>query len=463
MRVHGRLPMTTLPKSADWEGQTLLDRDGEKIGTIEEIYLVEETGQPEWALVKMGRISRRTTLVPIRDAQPTADGVRTRYDKSVVSEAPPVDADKEPSEEQVTAIYRHYGVPAETAAPPDLATPADMSSSSTSRSTDTSAANGSDRHERRHEQPAQQRPGGRDSGSGSDAKPESIVAVLKRTVKEFSDDKLTHWAAALTYYAVLSIFPALLATVSILGLIGSSAIQPLLDNVSSVAPGAAKDILTSSLQGLQQGGGAPLLFILSLAGAIWAASGYISAFMDAGNAIYDVEEGRPIWKKLPLRVAVTVVMMVLLAAGALAVVLTGPIAEQAGSLFGVGSSALAVWDIAKWPILVLLVSFMLSVLYYTTPNVKQPGLKWVLPGGILAVVLWIAVSVAFAFYVANFGSYNKTYGTLGGVIVFLVWLWLTNIAILLGAEFNAERARGRSIAAGHPASEEPYLPPRDEP
>jgi len=297
----------------------------------------------------------------------------------------------------------------------------------------------------------------------SNAEAGSIGAALKRTGKEFSDDNLTHWAAALTYYGVLSIFPALLATVSILGLIGSSAIQPLLDNVASVAPGPAKEILTDALQGLQQGGGAPLLFIISLAGAIWAASGYISAFMDASNAIYDIEEGRSIWKKLPVRIGVTVLMMVLLAAGALAVVLTGPIAEQAGSLFGVGDSAVAVWDIAKWPVLVMIVSFMLAVLYYATPNVRQPGLKAVLPGGLLAVVLWIVVSVVFAFYVANFGSYDKTFGALGGVIVFLVWLWLTNLAILLGAEFNAERARGRNIAKGHPASEEPYLPPRAEP
>ena len=185
--------------------------------------------------------------------------------------------------------------------------------------------------------------------------------------------------------------------------------------------------------------------------------------MDASNAIYDVEEGRSIWAKLPLRLGITVLMLVLLAASAVAVVLTGPIAEQAGRLFGVGSSALAVWDIAKWPVLVAIVAFMFAVLYYAAPNVRQPGLKAVIPGGVVAVVLWIAVSVAFALYVATFGSYNKTYGALGGVIVFLVWLWLTNIAILLGAEFDAERARGRYIAAGHAPDQEPYLPPRAEP
>ncbi len=434
----------------------MLDRSGEKIGTIKEIYLVEETGTPEWALVKMGLAGRRTTLVPISGAQPTDKGVRAGYDKALVSDAPAVDAKAELSDEQVAAIYRHYGISAE-----EGHAPGSGSGEANGNGSHASARADEQPRERRHEQPAEHRSAAR--GSRSDKQQASTGSALKRTVKEFSDDNLTHWAAALTYYGVLSIFPALLATVSILGLIGSSAIQPLIDNLSTVAPGPAKEILTGALTGLQEGGGAGLLFIVALASAIWAASGYISAFMDASNAIYDVDEGRPIWRKLPLRIGVTVLMMVLLAAGALAVVLTGPIAEQAGSLFGVGDSAVAAWDIVKWPVLVLIVSFMFAVLFYTTPNVKQPGLKSVLPGGILAVVLWIVVSVLFAFYVANFGSYNKTYGALGGVIVFLVWLWLTNLAILLGAEFNAERARGRNIAAGHPASEEPYLPTRAEP
>jgi membrane protein len=250
---------------------------------------------------------------------------------------------------------------------------------------------------------------------------------------------------------------------TILGLIGSSAIQPLIDNLTTVAPGPARQIVTSALKGLQQSSGTGVLFVVAIAGAIWSASGYISAFMDASNAIYDTAEGRPIWKRLPLRIGITVLMLVLLSAGAVAVVLTGPIAEQAGKLFGVGDSALQVWNIAKWPVLVLIASFMFAVLYYGTPNVKQPGLGSVLPGGLLAVVLWIVASAAFALYVASFASYNKTYGALGGVIVFLVWLWLTNLAILLGAEFNAERARTRHIEAGHPPDEEPYLPQRSRP
>src|SRR4051812_15298595 len=288
--------------------------------------------------------------------------------------------------------------------------------------------------------------------------------VLKRTISQFSDDKLTTWAAALTYYAVLSIFPALLALVSILGVIGPSATQPLMDNLSTVAPGPAKDIVTNALKSLESSQGASTLaLIIGLAAAIWSASGYIGAFMDAANAVWDAPEGRPIWKRVPLRLAVTCVMLLLLSASALAVVLTGPLARSIGDLVGLGSTFVTVWGIVKWPALVLVVSFMISLLFWAGPNVKQPGFPWVTPGGILAVILWIAASVLFAFYVANFASYNKTYGSLGGVIVFLVWLWTTTLILLPGAEFTSEPERSRQTAAGLPPDEEPYLPLRDEP
>jgi membrane protein len=292
---------------------------------------------------------------------------------------------------------------------------------------------------------------------------QSWPQTLKRTGKQFSEDKLTTWAAALTYYGVLSIFPALLALVSILGLIGQSATQPLLNNLNSLAPGPVKNILSSSLHGLSTGS-STLAFIIGLALAIWSASGYIGAFMDAANAVWDAPEGRPIWKRVPVRLGVTIVLLILLAASALAVVLTGPLARNVGNIIGLGSTFVTVWDIAKWPVLVVVVSLMISLLYWATPNVKHPGFPWISSGGLLAVVLWIIASALFAFYVANFASYNKTYGSLGGIIVFLVWLWITNIIILLGAEFNAEMERSRQIAAGHrPVDKEPYLPLRDEP
>ena len=288
--------------------------------------------------------------------------------------------------------------------------------------------------------------------------------VLKRTFSEFSDDNLTDWAAALTYYGIVAMFPALIAVVSILGLVGQSATKPLLDNLGSFAPGPAHQILANALNGLTQSrGGASILFVVGLAGAIWSASSYIGAFIRASNQIWDVEEGRPIWRVLPLRLLVTIVMVVLLAASAFAVVVTGPLADRVGKLFGIGGAAVTTWDIAKWPVLILVVSVMFSILYYASPNVRQRGFRWVTPGALFAVIAWIIASAAFGLYVANFGSYNKTYGSLGAIIIFLVWLWLTNVAILFGAELNAEIERGRQIEAGQPEEREPFLPPRREP
>jgi membrane protein len=163
-----------------------------------------------------------------------------------------------------------------------------------------------------------------------------------------------------------------------------------------------------------------------------------------------------------VRVGLTIVLLLLLVITTLAVVLTGGIAEKVGDLVGLGSTAVTVWNIAKWPVLILVVSFMFALLYWAAPNVKQPGFRWVSPGGILAVIGWLIASAAFAFYVSNFSSYNKTYGALGGVIVFLVWLWISNIVILLGAEFNAELERGRAIEGGmRPEDREPFAEPRD--
>jgi membrane protein len=288
--------------------------------------------------------------------------------------------------------------------------------------------------------------------------------VLKRTFKEYKDDNLTDLAAALTYYGVLAIFPMLIVLVSILGLIGHSATQPLIENLSKVAPGPAREIFTSAIENVQSGKGtAGILFIVGLAGGLWSASAYVAGFMRASNIVWDVGEGRPIWKTIPLRVAVTLVTVVLLTVSAVAVVLTGGLAKEVGDVIGVGSNAVTIWDIAKWPVLVLVVSLMLSILYYASPNVRHPGFRWITPGSVLAVLLWIVASAAFAFYVASFASYNKTYGAIGGVVVFLVWLWVTNTVILLGAELNAEIERGRQIQAGAPVDREPFLEPRDEP
>jgi membrane protein len=291
----------------------------------------------------------------------------------------------------------------------------------------------------------------------------SWMAVLKRTVKEFQRDNLTDWAAALTYYGVLAIFPALIALVSIIGLIGPSATQPILDNLKTLAPGPANDILSGAVKQIAGSrGGASVAFFAGIAAAIWSASGYVGAFARASNAIYEVPEGRPFWKLRPMQLIVTTVMIFLLAASAIAVVVTGPVAQQLGDVVGAGSTAVTAWDIAKWPVIALVVSLMFSVLYYAAPNVKQPGFKWITVGGVVALVVLLVASAAFAFYVAKFSSYNKTYGALGGVIAFLVWLWIANIAVLLGAELNAELERSRELEAGVDAEHDLQVELRDD-
>ncbi|MGI8803783.1 MAG: YihY/virulence factor BrkB family protein [Solirubrobacteraceae bacterium] len=286
--------------------------------------------------------------------------------------------------------------------------------------------------------------------------------ALRQTIKETREDNLTDWAAALTYYGVLALFPALIALVSILGLIGQSATGPLLDNLRTLTPGPATTILTSAIKQISaSGGSAGIAFVFGLGFALFSASGYVGAFSRAANAIYEIEEGRPFWKLRPQQVLITAVMLVLLAASSIAVVLTGGLARRAGDLLGVGSGAVNVWDVAKWPVIVVLVTLMLSVLYYAAPNVRHPGYRWINPGSLLAVLLWVVVSAGFAFYVANFGSYNKTYGALASVVVFLVWLWLSNLAFLFGAEFNAELERLRAIELGMPPGQEPFLPARE--
>lgn len=287
-------------------------------------------------------------------------------------------------------------------------------------------------------------------------------AVVTGVVREFQDDELTDRAAALTYYGVLSLFPTLLVLVSLLGVAGKSAIDWLLKNLKELAPGSARDIISDAVRQLEgQGGVGSLMAVVGIVLAVWASSGYVGAFIRTANAVYDMPEGRPVWKVLPVRVGVTVVLLVLAVVSALIVVFTGGIAHTVGSALGVGDAALTVWSIAKWPVLVVLVTFMIALLFWATPNVKGRGFRWITPGSVLALVIWLIASAGFAFYVANFSSYNKTYGALAGVIIFLVWLWLSNIAILLGLEFDAELSRQRAIAGGLPPDEEPYVPPRD--
>ena len=309
-----------------------------------------------------------------------------------------------------------------------------------------------------------------DAGTATGESPEGVtdlskrswIDALKRTLKAFKADNLSVWAAALTYFGVLSIFPAMLVVVSVLGLIGPSVTDTLIENLEDVAPGPAQEILTNAIGNLEGAGSASgIAFVIGLVAAVWSSSGYVDGFMGAANAIYGVEEGRPITKMLPVRVGLTVLLMVLAGIIGFAVALSGGLAKSLGDVLGLGDQAVDVWGLAKWPVLLLLVSLLLAVLYWGAPNVKQK-FRFITPGSVLAVVGWILASVAFAFYVANFSSYNKTYGALAGPIIFLLWLYISNIFVLLGAELNAELERSRALEAGEVSTEkEQFVELRD--
>jgi membrane protein len=294
----------------------------------------------------------------------------------------------------------------------------------------------------------------------------SWADTLKGTLRKAKEDKINHWGAALTYYAVLSLFPALLVMVSLVGLFGNPerVTKVLTDTVSELGPSTAAKTFQSPIESITSNrGGAGIVLVVSIAGALWAASGYVSAFADASNAIYEVEEGRPFWKRKPLQLAVTFVLILMAAFVALALVLSGPIVGALGGALGLSDTALSVWRYAKWPAMVVLVLVIFAVLYYTGPNARVSGVRWVSAGAIVALVTWIVASIGFALYVGNFGSYNKTYGALGGVVVFLLWLWLTNLAILLGAEFNAETERAKQLHGGEAGAERELRLPLREP
>jgi len=287
--------------------------------------------------------------------------------------------------------------------------------------------------------------------------------VGRKTLREFSEDQCTDQAAALTYYGVLAIFPALLALLSLLGVIGQAqkAVDTVIEVLGPLVSQETLDTVTPVLQNLASNQSAGFTLFLGLAGALWSASGYVGAFSRAMNRIYEIEEGRPFWKLRPLMVLITLAAVLLSAVVLFLLIVSGPVAESIGNAIGIGGAAITIWQFAKWPILAVVVMMIVALLYYATPNVKQPKFKWLSVGAGVAIIIWILASVAFAFYVANFGSYNKTYGSLAGAIVALLWLWLTNLALLLGAEIDSELERGRQLQAGIPAEEELQLPPRD--
>jgi membrane protein len=304
------------------------------------------------------------------------------------------------------------------------------------------------------------RPAGGGSGTGT-------WATLKRTATEFQEDNLSDWAAALTYYGLLALFPALISMLSLIGLFGDpkSTTDSLTEIITEIGPASAAETFAGPIESLASNqSAAGFAFVLGLGVALWSASGYVGAFMRASNVIYETPEGRAFWKLRPLQLAVTLTMIVMVGLLALGLVLTGPVVQAIADPIGLSSTAVDVWNIAKWPVMALIFIVMVDVLYYASPNVKLRGFKWVTAGSLVAIVVWAIASAAFAFYVANFGSYDKTYGTLGGLVSLLVWFWITNLAILFGHQLNAERERSTEIDEGRPRAErEIQLEPRDEP
>ncbi|GAB3272505.1 YihY/virulence factor BrkB family protein [Sinomonas notoginsengisoli] len=302
----------------------------------------------------------------------------------------------------------------------------------------------------------------RKPGRVRDIKKHSWKYIGGKTLREFGNDNCADLAASLTYYAVLSLFPALLALVSLLGLFGQAekTASGMLDILQSVAPGSSAEAVRGPVEELVNSPAAGLALIGGVLGALWSASGYVGAFGRAMNRIYEVEEGRGFVRLRGTMLALTVGAVVIVAIISAMLVLSGPVAEAVGSTIGLGGATVLVWDLAKWPVALILIIVLIALLYYFTPNVKQPKFRWISMGSIIAIVVLAVATVGFGFYVGNFGHYNKTYGALGGVVILLLWLWIVNMSLLFGAEFDAETERGRELQAGIGAEEMIQLPPR---
>lgn len=326
---------------------------------------------------------------------------------------------------------------------------------------------------RRHNEPAvlSGRPARGESGAREDRKPDSPPDlhrstwgyVIKKSFREFSDDQCTDIAAALTYYAVLAVFPAILALTSMLSLFGNGAstVDAVMKIVRQVGPPSAVDAVRPMVESFTQAPGAGVALIVGLAGALWSASGYVGAFGRAMNRVYEIGEGRPVWKLRPMQLLVTLISLVLVAVAAVLLVVSGPVATAIGEAIGIGSTLITVWEIAKWPVLLAVVVLLVAILYWATPNVKQPRFRWISVGAVTAIAIWIIASALFGLYVATFSNYSKTYGSLAGIIVLLLWLWITNLALLFGAEVDSELERGRELEGGIAAENELQLPARD--
>lgn len=288
--------------------------------------------------------------------------------------------------------------------------------------------------------------------------------IFKRSLAEFTQDGCTDLAASLTYFTVLSVFPGLLAVVSLLGVFGQG--QQTADAITEFLAGRVPEELNTLLEptitNLTQATGAGIVaLIIGVASGLWTASGYVGAFSRAMNRVYDVSEGRTFIKHKASMLAVTLFVVVTVVLIFLMVLLSGSIARTLGDAIGLGETSVMVWNIAKWPVVLLLLILLVAVLYYATPNVQQPKFKWVSPGAVFAIIGVIVAAVGFSIYATQFASQADTYGVIGGVILGLLGIWIFNNVLLFGAEIDAELQRGRELEAGLPSEEMLHLPPRD--
>ena len=299
--------------------------------------------------------------------------------------------------------------------------------------------------------------------SPTDLTSRSWKYVFRKTYREFGDDRCTDLAAGLTYYAVLSLFPAAIAVISLLGVVGqgTTSVDKVTQVLKPLVSTSTLHTIQPALEHIAASRGAGLGLVFGLLGALWSASAYVGAFGRAMNTVYEIDEGRPFWKLRPWTILVTLVAILMVACVLVMLIVSGPLADSIGDVIGLGPQAVSAWNIAKWPVIALFVVLIVAMLYYATPNVKQPRFRWLSVGAFVAIVVWILASVAFAFYVSSFGTYNKTYGSLGGAIAGLLWLWITNMALLFGAELDSELERGRQLQAGIEAEQELQLPARD--
>jgi membrane protein len=287
--------------------------------------------------------------------------------------------------------------------------------------------------------------------------------ILWRSVNGYLDDDCGDYAAAMTYNGVLAIVPSLIVVVALVNLVsdGPTVVDAVVDILTDLGAGSIvgnNDLRTVLDALLLRDTSAGALLSFGLLGALWSVSGFVAAFTRASNVIYHVREGRAWWKLRPLQFGLSAVALILLAAAGVGLVISGPLVDAVGNRFGFGETARTFWSIGRWPVLVAIATTLLSLLFWIAPNVKQPRFRWLTLGGSVALVAWAIVSFGFGLYVANFGSYDRTYGSLGAVIAFLVWLYLSNSALLLGVQVNAEVQRGRLLQAGDPDPETPLAP-----